>query len=67
MELFGIVLNVSLELLRVLCVSVKSFLLLDDILEVAIAGGAVSRLGILSLNALVVEGVSTHKVNGRQR
>ena len=62
-ELLGIVLDVSLELLRVFGILIESLLLLDDILEVSIASCAVPCLTVFGLNALIMESVAAHEMN----
>lgn len=63
MELFGVSIQVSLELLSVFGLNVILLLLVSDVFELVVAFGAVSFAGI-TVNALVMIGVTTHKVNG---
>jgi len=62
MELFGVLLETSVELLWILCLGDVLLLLVNDILEIIFARIAVSSARV-RLNALIVESVATHEVN----
>ena len=65
MELFGVSIKISLELLGVFGLNIILLLLVSNIFEFVIAFDAESFAGI-TVNALVVVGVTTHKVNRRE-
>jgi|TARA_B110000285_G_C15119307_1_gene616109 hypothetical protein len=62
MELFGVLLETSVELLWILCLGDVLLLLIDDIFEIIFARIAVSSARV-RLNALIVEGVPAHEMN----
>ena len=62
MELLGVTLQVSKELLRLFRLVIVLLFFVDDVLEVVVAYLAVS-LSVISINARVVIGVPTHEVN----
>ena len=65
MELLGIASKVSVELLWVLCLIVILLFLIDDVLEFHIASVAVATACVFT-DTLVMECVTTHKVDGWQ-
>ena len=62
MELLGVTLQVSKELLRLFRLVIVLLFFVDDVLEVVVACLAVP-LSVISINARVVVGVPTHEVN----
>lgn len=62
MELLGVTLQVSKELLRLFRLVIVLLFFVDDVLEVVVAYLAVP-LSVISINARVVVGVPTHEVN----
>jgi hypothetical protein len=62
MELLGVTLQVSEELLRLFRLVIVLLFFVDDVLEVVVACLAVP-LSVISINARVVVGVPTHEVN----
>ena len=62
MELLGVTLQVSEELLRLFRLVIVLLFFVDDVLEVVVACLAVP-LSVISINARVVIGVPTHEVN----
>lgn len=62
MELLGVTLQVSKELLRLFRLVIVLLFFVDDVLEVVVACLAVP-LSVISINARVVIGVPTHEVN----
>ena len=62
MELLGVTLQVSEELLRLFRLVIVLLFFVDDVLEVVVACLTVP-LSVISINARVVIGVPTHEVN----
>jgi hypothetical protein len=65
MEFLGVAVQISEELFWVLSLIVILLFLVNDILEVKVACGAVPPASV-RLDALVVKGVSAHEVDGWQ-
>ena len=65
MEFLGITTQISIELLWILRLLVVLVLLVDHLLELAVADGAVAFAGV-AFDALIMERMPAHKHNYRQ-